>query len=793
MYTEYFGIDENPFSIAPDPRYLYMSRRHQEALAHLLYGVGEGGGFVLLTGEVGTGKTTICRCLMEQLPDTVDLALSLNPRLSAMELLASICDELGIEYPEGNTSQKLFVDLLNRHLLDAHAKGRRSVLVIDEAQNLSPEVLEQVRLLTNLETTKTKLLQIILIGQPELNELLGRNDMRQIAQRVTARFHLDPLGKEETKAYIRHRLAVVGLEANVFGTGAMAEIFKRSRGVPRLINNVCDRCLLGAYTQSKKAVDAKMVRAAAKEVLGIKKPTSPSSARPFLPWASAAVAFAAGVAFVLADPLGMGWKEKLMGPPGVVETVLGAPGNASTGATMTAEAGQVSMSDGRPSGESLSHDIPGVVEEKKVAAMAPPDSTSETAGKGQIETPETAGAPAKAPIVLQRPAMAETSEPPAADGDGAATNMAVDAGATEDAGGQAGFLPPPTGSENAEPTASGPPIAEVTAETTTVETAMATDKAPYPFEVNPSMETLPPVAIAGETPQPAMEAAAQEAWQEAVPAATTEASEPVVEQVSEQAGEPIADRSSEPPRKLAAAVTAMAEPRPTPPVEAVQQASLPAGGIDASAPITPDTLFGHPLVTGDLESALVSLFKRWRRQYLDIEGFAPCARAQNSGLNCLQGQGTWFSLYYLNRPALITLTSPEGKRIHTVVTAHTGSTVTLDLGGRQVVAETERLSPYWSGDFLMLWKPPSVYRREITLGHNGRDVVWVKNQLAEFRGLPIDDAPQATFDEDLRQKVIEFQGERLLKKDGIVGVRTMIHLNTVARDSRVPLLWNNTP
>src|SRR5210317_846476 len=210
MYLEHFNLTERPFSITPDPRFLYMSARHREALAHLLYGLSEGGGFVQLTGEVGTGKTTICRCLLEQVPDNVDIALVLNPKVTSTELIATVCDELGIEYPAGDSSIKALTDELNRYLLDAHARGRRTVLILDEAQNLSADVLEQVRLLTNLETSTQKLLQIVLIGQPELRSLLAREDMRQLSQRVTARYHLDPISREEAGAYIKHRLQICG-------------------------------------------------------------------------------------------------------------------------------------------------------------------------------------------------------------------------------------------------------------------------------------------------------------------------------------------------------------------------------------------------------------------------------------------------------------------------------------------------------------------------------------------------------------------------------------------------------
>lgn len=267
MYTHYFGLKERPFSLAPDPRYLFMSARHQEALAHLLYGTGETGGFVALTGEVGTGKTTLCHCLLEQLPEDVDMALILNPRMNALELLKSLCDELRTSYPTDTHSLKVLVDALNSHLLSAHAKGRRTVVMIDEAQNLSFEVLEQIRLLTNLETTQTKLLHIILVGQPELNQLLEQENLRQLNQRITARYYLEPLSLSETSAYIRHRIFVSGGRAALFTTSSIRVIYGYSKGIPRIINNICDRALLGAYSRGRQRVNTAIVHKAAEEIL----------------------------------------------------------------------------------------------------------------------------------------------------------------------------------------------------------------------------------------------------------------------------------------------------------------------------------------------------------------------------------------------------------------------------------------------------------------------------------------------------------------------------------------------
>jgi general secretion pathway protein A len=268
MYTHYFGLKESPFSIAPDPRYLYMSALHQEALAHLLYGVKGDGCLILLTGDVGAGKTTVCRCLLEQLPENTDLALILNPKLNAMELLASICDELEIVVTGKKISIKTYIDHLNRYLLSAHARGRITALLIDEAQNLSLDTLEQLRLLTNLETTKQKLLKIILLGQPELRQLLDQDGVAQINQRITSRYHLSPLSNQEVAMYIEHRLAIAGGRGQLFSTAAMKMVAELSKGVPRLINVLCDRSLLGAFVEGKYQVDLKIVQQAAQEVLG---------------------------------------------------------------------------------------------------------------------------------------------------------------------------------------------------------------------------------------------------------------------------------------------------------------------------------------------------------------------------------------------------------------------------------------------------------------------------------------------------------------------------------------------
>jgi len=291
VYTEFFGLNEKPFAITPDPRYLYMSVRHADALAHLIYGISESGGFIQLTGEVGTGKTTLIRSLLEQLPAKAEIALILNPQLSRLEFLQVICQELRIP-AAADDSVRARVDALNGYLLRAYAEARRIVLIVDEAQALTPELLEQIRLLTNLETPKKKLLQIILIGQPELRDLLARPEMRQVAQRITGRYHLEPLSKEDTALYVNHRMKVAGAQRDVFTPPAIRLLYRRSRGIPRLINVVADRALLAGYTRDQRVVDRALVVSAAAEVFG--------AHRTIRRWWPAAAIAAGLAAFVLA-------------------------------------------------------------------------------------------------------------------------------------------------------------------------------------------------------------------------------------------------------------------------------------------------------------------------------------------------------------------------------------------------------------------------------------------------------------------------------------------------------------
>jgi len=270
MYCEYFGFSEKPFTITPNPQFIYLSEHHREAFAHLLYGIDSHAGFIAMIGEVGTGKTTVLRTLLTQLdPEKYRSALIFNPCLSGEQLLASICREFGVTPDEGQNFG--YLDTLNLFLLDQHAAGRTVVLVIDEAQNLAPDVLEQVRMISNLETVRDKLIQIILAGQPELNDVLNRHDLRQLSQRIAVRCRLTPMGMRDTEEYIRHRLKVSGSRIpGLFSSGAVRRIYRFSRGVPRLVNIVCEQALVLAWTRESSRVTPGI----AAEVIGVAKHSS---------------------------------------------------------------------------------------------------------------------------------------------------------------------------------------------------------------------------------------------------------------------------------------------------------------------------------------------------------------------------------------------------------------------------------------------------------------------------------------------------------------------------------------
>jgi general secretion pathway protein A len=397
MYAAHFGLKREPFSIAPDPRYLFMSERHREALAHLLYGVRGGGGFVLLTGEIGAGKTTVCRCFLEQVPKRCNVAYIFNPKLTALELLQSVCEEFRIEVharASASATLKDHVDALNEFLLRTHGAGQNNVLIIDEAQNLSIDVLEQLRLLTNLETNERKLLQIILIGQPELRDMLLKPELEQLAQRVVARFHLDPLAEEETAHYIKHRLSVAGMNGLIpFDREARHRIFELTRGVPRRINLLCDRALLGAYASGRQRVDKAIVEKAASEVFDRRDIGAA--------WSPARkVVLAAGVALgVVALAAAAMWVSGAQRHSIAADAAASAASGAATAATAASTAG---ARDGAPAASPSPGAATAVATPAPAAAASATTPAQARAAAAKPGITPKAASPAPAPAAASR-------------------------------------------------------------------------------------------------------------------------------------------------------------------------------------------------------------------------------------------------------------------------------------------------------------------------------------------------------------------------------------------------------
>jgi len=563
MYTSFFGLNEKPFSITPDPRYLFMSERHTEALAHLIYGVRESGGFIQLTGEVGTGKTTLVRSLLQQVPDNADVAVILNPQISRNEFLSAICEELGVPLSNSSNNIKTLTNALNEYLLENHSKGKRTIVLVDEAQNLRIDVLEQVRLLTNLETTKQKLLQIILIAQPELREILSRNDMRQLAQRITGRYHLEPLSRDETAAYIDHRLKVAGAVGQIFSKAAKQELYRLSQGVPRMINVIADRAMLGAFTQETREITPALLKQAATEVFG-------KDSRLVTPWRR--------------------WR-------------------------------------------SLGTGIAAAIAVTAVAVL----------------------------FLTDKPA-----------------NM----------------------------------------------TQTATRPSPVPE--NP----VPPPA------QPAPQTA---------PAARTANDVIIV----------------------------------TPPSTVTVDA--PASSVTLT-----DVLTANPDAT-DTDSAFATLFGLWGLDYTSGNASA-CQQAMDKGLYCLFQRGSLSQVRSLNRPVILTLRDRNGQQHQVVLAGLANDTASITVAGSVHDIGTAELGEYWYGQYLVLWQPQIDKLKQFVPGMRDADVRWLRQSLAEIQGEPVPPMNSDLFDQDLESRVRDYQRQRRLNTDGVVGYQTQIAINTDLSSFKGPRL-----
>lgn len=583
MYQEHFGFTAPPFSIAPDPHSLYMSERHQEALAHLFYGMQVDGGFVLLTGEVGTGKTTICRCLLEQVPENTDIAFIFNPKLTVEELLATICDEFRIPHQEEQNSIKSYVDHINSFLLHSHANGRKAVLIIDEAQNLSTDVLEQIRLLTNLETNERKLLQIILLGQPELINMLKQPGLRQLAQRITARYHLTPLSESEVGPYIDHRLAINGCRQKIFPESTTKTLFKLTNGTPRLLNIICDRALLGAYVQDQDMVDIATIKKAAREVFG---ETADRPAR-------------------------TGKKSGML----MAGVILLLSGSVLAAVYLKQRPDTLFMHDPKP---------------RQVEITQPEED------------------------VAQMPAASLPS-----------SQQAQEAPQAEDI--------------KAVPQQS------------------AADDGALAEEIDATADNTSPLALSPLT-RP-----------EGVPLAST--------------------------------------------MVMAYQALLASWGVTD--------------VPADLASAN--------------------AIAESHNLRYLSQEGSFNSLLELNRPAILSLYDNLGERFYATIISFDGQSAELVFGTEHKRVSIEDFKTHWKGEYCLLWEKPEEYITAIKPGNHAAKVDWLNKKLALIQKRPASAETPLFYDNTLVSQVKQFQFERNLVPDGIVGPLTIIHLNS-AYNSKVPRL-----
>ncbi|VAW73203.1 General secretion pathway protein A, partial [hydrothermal vent metagenome] len=525
-----------------------------------------------------------------------DVALILNPRVSAIELLASLCDELGIDYARDTDSIKLLTDVLNAHLLETHAQGRRTVLIIDEAQNLDADALEQVRLLTNLETTREKLLQIVLIGQPELRSLLAREELRQLSQRITARYHLEPIQRGETAAYIRHRLQVCGASGTIFNDAAIDMVQKLSGGVPRLINVMCDRAMLGAYVEGERKVDVAIIIRAAREVL----PEEGLDAPPGKGWVWLAGLVAA--VFVVAFIIGY-WPTPPSDTALARNTRGGTEGTAaSVGATVT----------GKGAGNSES-----------------------------VQSPEV----------------------------------------------------------------TAPDISRV---------------------------------AGGE--------------------------------VNRSPGQPGASLSV--PGVAKSAVGVM-------PVDAARLSDVESKGLEQQLAATGPNAAAN---------AWSGLFGLWGVQSDAISDAQACAAAPAAGLRCLQGGGSRTVLQYYDRPAILLLVGPGGRRVPVLLQEIRGNHALLQIAGRPVDVPVETMERHWFGEYRLLWKTPPGGSAVLRPGDRNTDVQWLREKLKQATGLTSIAPDPLFFDEGLKTLVQDFQRSRELDADGVAGARTFIHLNNLSRQPTVPRL-----
>lgn len=743
MYEAFYGFAEKPFNITPDPKYLFLSAQHQEAVSHLLYGIQERGGFIVITGEVGTGKTILCRYLLKQLDDRTEGAVILNPSLSELELLKAINEDFGIH--STGTTKKDLLDELNRFLLQRRHMGYNMVLIIDEAQNLSPAVLEQIRLLSNLETETEKLIQIILLGQPELRDLLARDDLRQLNQRITARFHLNPLTSEETGAYIRHRLGVAGNpDAVQLVPGMLRKIFAFSRGTPRLINVLCDRMLLAGFAANSTEMTTERLKRAIREVSGFPPRRLGQPGR----WRTAAYAAAALACLALGWGASLWWTGGAAPAPNAVATAALTPMTAAVPAP--------------PAPAPEPHDPP------------PAPQHTATTPSPEPGAPEAAPA-AHTPPPSPEPARTAPAAPPKP---------------------QPHTAPQPTATPDVNAALAAAPMAPALAPAHDVAPAELSRPAAIATKPLPEVAPSPPVRLAA-TPTPAPPALR-------MPTAPIGAvgPPPAAPQAAEDQSE------SARTRRLISSLFDPGENRVRNRAPAIMEASLPPAGplVLPSAAVSPQRLRPQPmpLPTADLRietadamarlveglrpfdsrlDAAQALFSLWGRDFRppkeasDPNFMDFYKLAVNQGMRCSEIWANFGTLQRINLPGILEVFSPGSPASRYVVLAaiHGDGTGTI-LWGPTGAARVSlaALDECWRRRAFLYWQDSEPVGEVLRDGDTGEAVQWVQAGLRDLGYL--DGEVSAVYDPPTRQAVIRFQEAFHLLADGVVGPRTRMVL-----------------
>lgn len=805
MFLNHFNLDRHPFLLTPDPRFLFMSDRHRDAMAHMSYILQTNSGFLAMTGEVGTGKTTLCRAVLARLPAGVDVALILNPKLTVVELLQTICEELGMECPGSSQGAKALFDALNQHLLTKLDQGHRTVLIIDEAQGLSVELLEQLRLLTNLETYQEKLLQIILIGQPELETLLRRQELRQLAQRITAYFCIGPLRRVETIGYIRHRLNAAGWQGpDIFSSAACHWIHRFARGTPRVINRICERAMLMAYANHRRTVSGWMAVTSSMECL---LPLAPR-------WVWTALLGSGAYGLLILVMLGVG----------IWIATTDATISRIAGSWSSLVARQTSDAPIRPGGASTSIPVKPVLN----PSTAPENALPQPVSKSPVEKKEQG----QDAIQVEPGQMASLAESVSL------THTPADT------------------SQPAHPT-----LEEVLANASSSSasafnhllalwghpkvSAEGCDQVRVPgltcYTMGGSWSTLQslnrPVVLSLRHP---VHASAHALLTGLTRDSATLLLENGMQTLTIASLEKVwsgefAVVSRMPPGMIShkgkgddeIKITWLRERLSTlqwhaPPVKKPgmydeglrkrligfqRQHRLDGDGL--LGPQTLVALFATPLdpqgphlkqklplpmlLQSEWDGASVAMAYK---ALLGLWGVTPdmlptrewCEHAQRFSLECTHIRGSWSLLKRLDLPAILILTSPDGGTSHAVVEKLKDQRVDLRFGHWSGSFSKEEIESFWGGRMVVMGKSPPNQRKVMQLGDQGEEVLWLRRRLEAIQGPGEPVADPALFDQGLRSELIAFQKKQSIQEDGIAKGLTLMLLQSAMRDNLSPSL-----